>query len=107
MTREKEISKVASEYTENYGYFNVDLDDVECGFMDGAKWADEHSKSPWHSIADGDLPPNNTYCLFPSSIEGFEVGYVQNEYVHFNNIEKPYSFKDIKYWMEIPELPYD
>ena len=105
MNREEIINQAASEYTENYGYFNVDLDDVECGFIDGAEWADEHPINPWHSIADGDFPPNNTYCLFPSIIDEFEVGYVQNGYVHFNYTEKPRSLKDIKYWMEIPELP--
>ena len=45
MNREKEISNAASEYTESYGYFNCDLDDVGCGFIDGAKWADENPSS--------------------------------------------------------------
>lgn len=45
MNREEEIEQNAKEYAENYGYFNCDLDDVECGFIDGAKWADEHPSS--------------------------------------------------------------
>lgn len=45
MNREKEISNAASEYTENYGCFNCDLGDVGCGFIDGAKWADENPSS--------------------------------------------------------------
>lgn len=45
MTREEEFEKAASEYTENYGYFNVDLDDVEIGFMEGAEGADKHPSS--------------------------------------------------------------
>ena len=45
MNREEKIKKAASEYTENYGCFNVDLADVGCGFIDGAKWADEHLAS--------------------------------------------------------------
>lgn len=61
--------------------------------------------SPWHSVADGDLPPNNTYCLFPSIIDKVEVGYIQNGYVHFNDTEKPCPLKDMEYWMEIPKLP--
>lgn len=65
----------------------------------------ENPVNPWHSIDDGDLPPNNTYCLFPSSIDEFEVGYIQNGYVHFNDTEKPCPLKDMKYWMEIPKLP--
>ena len=103
MAREEIIKNAAHEYI---------ITDKTCGvgvrtqaFIDGAKWADEHPKSPWHSVADGNLPPNNTYCLFPSIIDEFEVGYVQNGYVHFNYTEKPCLLKDIKYWMEIPELP--
>lgn len=45
MTREKEINQAAKEYTENYGCFNCDLDDVGRGFIDGAKWADENPSS--------------------------------------------------------------
>lgn len=37
MNREKEINKAASEYTENNGFF-----DTKIGFIDGAKWADNH-----------------------------------------------------------------
>ena len=46
MNREKEIKQTAKEYSENYGYFNVDLDDVEIGFMEGAEWADKHPSFP-------------------------------------------------------------
>lgn len=42
MNREKEIKQASSVYTKNYGYFNCDLGDVECGFEDGAKWADKN-----------------------------------------------------------------
>lgn len=102
MTREKEIGKAASEYTENYGYFNVDLDDVCCGFMDGAEWADEHPINPWHSIADGDLPKT----------DGRYIVMAQNGYCHtcqYHTDDRYWDTvgyqSDIKYWMEIPELP--
>lgn len=42
MNREKEINKAASEYTENNGFFDCDFDDTKIGFIDGAKWADNH-----------------------------------------------------------------
>ena len=42
MNREKEISNAALKYTNEYGYFNCNLGDVECGFEDGAKWADKN-----------------------------------------------------------------
>lgn len=45
MNRDKEISNAALKYTNDYGYFNCNLGDVECGFEDGAKWADEHPSS--------------------------------------------------------------
>jgi hypothetical protein len=45
MNREEEIDKVASEYTENNGFFDCDFDDAKIGFIDGAKWADEHPAS--------------------------------------------------------------
>nr|DAF25535.1 MAG TPA: Cby-like protein [Caudoviricetes sp.] len=45
MNRDKEISNAALKYTNDYGYFNCNLGDVECGFVDGAKWADEHPSS--------------------------------------------------------------
>lgn len=108
MTREKEISKVASEYTENYGYFNVDLDDVEIGFMDGAEWADEHPINPWHSIADGDLPEVNKRCLL--NIEGSNyIGFrCVTEHVFLEDTPSlSLTINDFDYWMEIPKLPTD
>jgi len=42
MNREKEIKQAAFKYSIDYGYFNCNLNDVECGFEDGAKYADEH-----------------------------------------------------------------
>ena len=106
MNREEEIKKAASEYTKNYGCFNCDLGDVGCGFVDGVKWADENPASPWHSIADGDLPEVDKRCLL--SFQGaFYIGF---RYA-FNNVflEDEESFftdiNDIEYWMEIPELP--
>lgn len=105
MNREEEIEERASEYAQYDAFANCNIDDVWRGFVEGAQWADEHPVSPWHSVADGNLPPNNTYCLFPSIIDEFEVGYVQNGYVHFNDTEKPCPLKDIEYWMEIPKLP--
>lgn len=42
MNREDEIKKAGSEYTKNYDCFDGDIDDIEIGFIDGAKWADEN-----------------------------------------------------------------
>lgn len=42
MTREEKIHKAATDYANNYGHFNCDLDDVYAAFDDGARWADEN-----------------------------------------------------------------
>ena len=109
MTREKEISKAASEYTENYGYFNVDLDDVACGFIEGAEWADKHPTSPWHSVADGDLPKepkgdlfNLTLLVRMSNGRMFPAYYDIEDNTFVDEFNEDI---EIAYWMEIPKLP--
>ena len=104
MTREKEISKAAQKYI---------ITDKTCGvgvrtqaFISVAKWADEHPKNPWHSIADGDLPQVNKRCLL-SFQGGFYIGFMRANKSVF--LEDEISFftdiYDIEYWMEIPKLP--
>lgn len=44
MNREKEIEERASEYAQ-YEVFGSSYDDVWIGFVDGAKYADEHPSS--------------------------------------------------------------
>lgn len=106
MNREKEIKQAAKEYTDDYGYFNVDLDDVACGFIDGAKWADSHSANRWHSVKEGDLPPFNKACLFNCNGTTY-IGFVRGDESLYleNNLDLSLSINDINYWMEIPELP--
>lgn len=102
MNREKEIKQAVSEYTENYGCFNCDLGDVGCGFIDGAEWADEHPTNHWHKNIDGDLPKES----------GRYIVMAQNGYCHTCQYYTDDRYwdtvgyqSDIKYWMEIPELP--
>lgn len=102
MNREKEISNAALKYTNEYGYFNCNLGDVECGFEDGAKWADEHPINPWHSVKDGDLPKES----------GRYIVMAQNGYCHtcqYHTDDRYWDTvgyqSDIAYWMKIPELP--
>lgn len=53
MNREEEIREAAKQY--NFIYSNNDeVPDFDS--IAGAEWADTHPVSPWHSIADGDLP---------------------------------------------------
>lgn len=102
MNREKEISNAALKYTNEYGYFNCNLGDVECGFEDGAKWADEHPINPWHSVKDGDLPKESDRYIVMA----------QNGYCHtcqYHTDDRYWDTvgyqSDIAYWMKIPELP--
>lgn len=105
MTRKEEIERALSEYMEEYNYVNV-INDVSYGFIDGANWADEHPKSPWHSFIDGDIPPYNKTCLF--NCDGIiYIGFVRGDdslYLEYN-LEIHLNINDIDYWMEIPEVP--
>ena len=59
MTREEEINTAASRYIEENtinGY--VAISDHKDSFIEGAKWADSNSNSPWISVED-DLPCNH------------------------------------------------
>lgn len=106
MTREEEIKKAASEYTENYGCFNCNLGDVGCGFIDGAEWTDEHPANPWHSVKDGDLPPFNKVCLFNCNGTTY-IGFIRGDESLYleNDLYLSLSINDINYWMEVPKLP--
>ena len=111
MTREKEINQAAKEYTENYGYFNVDLDDVGCGFIDGAEWADKHPVSPWHSVVDGDFPlkaKNNNRIEFSVEVlvrlDKNRLAFGRYDYTYkswYVGLQRVYP----THWMEIPKLP--
>ena len=102
MGREKEIKQAASEYIENYGCFNCDLDDVECGFIEGAEWADKHHENHWHKNIDGDLPQESGRYLVMA-----HNGYCHTcQYYTDDRYWDVVGYQsDIKYWMEIPELP--
>lgn len=109
MNRDKEISNAALKYTNDYGYFNCNLGDVECGFEDGAKWADSHPINTWHSVADGDFPKESKGDLFNLTLlicmpngRMFPAYYDIKDNIfadEFNEVIK------IEYWMEIPKLP--
>lgn len=106
MNREEEFEKAASEYAENYGYFNCDLGDVECGFIDGAKWADEHSATRWHSVKDGELPQAGKDCIFSYQGKLYKGSMYEDGALHFEDEFSPMlDINEVDYWMEIPDLP--
>ena len=111
MNREEEIKKAASEYTKNYGCFNCDLGDVGCGFIDGAKWTDEHHVNHWHSVTDGNLPlkaKNNNRVEFSVEVlvllNKNRLAFGRYDYTYkswYVGLQRVYP----THWAEIPELP--
>ena len=121
MTREEQIKKQADIYTDdasNYtewsedgGWSNSnDIDLVEKAFIEGAKWADNNTKSPWISVND-DLPCNHKK-LTHSNYTDRVIVLARNE---FPEVEFMYkveegvwewtTLKNVSYWMPIPKLP--
>lgn len=86
MNREEEFEKAASEYAQ-YEVWGSSYDDVWEGFVDGAKWADEHTATLWHSVKDGELPQAGKNCIF--SYQGIP----QVAFEIFKAIEKIYKTK--------------
>ena len=104
MTREEKIRQVAQKYIATDKHNGVGVRTQ--AFIDGAEWADRHPASPWHSIADGDLPQVNKDVLF--SNQGYvHVGYMrEDKSISSNDEHVPLlDINDIDYWMEIPKLP--
>lgn len=120
MTREKIRQKqieeaVSTSITEtlmsapNYEFSPRATDLLECAFWKGAEWADENPASPWHKVADGDLPKESKGDLFNLTLlvrmsngRVFPAYYDIKDNIfadEFNEVIK------IAYWMEIPELP--
>lgn len=101
MNREEKIEEAASEYAE-YEVFGEGVDGAWCGFVDGANWADEHPANPWHKNIDGDLPKGSGRYLVMA-----QNGYCHTcQYCTDDRYWDTVGYQsDIKYWMEIPELP--
>lgn len=123
MTREEEIKKQADIYTDdasNYtewsddGGWSVtdDIELVEKAFIEGAKWADEHPKSPWISVKE-DLPCNHKELLLSTGYhtvtvftykKGGACG-MDNMIVRNGKWEWEAWKENYLYWMPIPKFP--
>ena len=110
MNREKETTKAAKEYCQknmpNLPQMHLA---IETAFEAGAKWADEHPATLWHSVADGDLPTENKeYLVFVFGVVDFFHYHVKSNYW---SKSRAYFYKDcctqeeITHWMEIPQIP--
>lgn len=105
MNREEEFEKAASEYAQ-YEVWGSSYDDVWEGFVDGAKWADEHTATLWHSVKDGELPQAGKNCIFSYQGKIYKGFMYEDGALHFEDEFSPMiDINEVDYWMEIPELP--
>lgn len=98
MTREEKIRQVVQKYIATDKHNGVGVRTQ--AFIDGAEWADSHPASPWHSVADGDLPLPHHYdkLLIASDGKDWWVD-------RYNPIGGWASQGEVTHWMEIPKLP--
>lgn len=126
MTREEQIKKQADIYTDdasNYtewnddGFYTNDIDLVEKAFIEGAKWADNNTKSPWISV-NNDLPCNNhndihfcftNYVLAIDEDKNIFIAFMRKDkndkWVWCSDDDYDLSYRLITHWMPIPKLP--
>ena len=107
MTREEEIlnaaTEICSKYNMPYGVHS---------FIEGAKYADEHPKSPWISVND-DLPCNHEELLLSTgyhtvSVFTYKKGGacgIDNMIIRNGKWEWEAWKENYLYWMPIPNLP--
>ena len=108
MTREEEIANAADKIFTTTAFYVPTFEIL--GFTFGARWADEHPKSPWISVKD-DLPCNHeellinkgvTKKVFVLKFGGFpDVDYmlrVNGKWIWF-------AYENSKFWMPIPKPP--
>ena len=105
MTREKEIEKEA--------YRQEDLVNMDAeSFIEGAKWADVHPKSPWISVED-DLPCNHEELIDTTrhcTVSKDVIIRHKDGSVTFERMIKNYKsqwifLSEVTHWMPLPNLP--
>ena len=70
----------------------------------------ENPVSPWHSVADGDLPNFEDIVLINTKEYGvitalYDKGWVGVEVPLFYSADCARTDEEVDYWMEIPKLP--
>lgn len=104
MDREQEIIKAASD---------LNIVDGRVDFYAGANFADNHPKSPWHSVKDGELPQEEKDdAIDPPFLVKTACGDIYTAYYGLREEDREMCFFDdcglaieVDYWMGIPELP--
>lgn len=97
MSRRQEIAKAA---------LNFNLPNGREDFYAGAIWADNHPKSPWRAVKDGNLPQAIKDCIFSYQGKLYKGFMYEDGALHFDDESSPMlDINEVDYWMEIPELP--
>lgn len=102
--RALQINEAAKAYQEEYETTEL------VAFTHGAVWADEHPKSLWHDIADGELPKNgaNILCYHwydgPHYFQGYYIADSKEVKYELPNDGKC-DIELVDSWMEIPKVP--
>lgn len=98
MTREEQIEKVAYKQKE---LVNIDTE----SFIKGAKWADNHPKSPWISVNEK-LPLIEKYDISMMVLALNTEGKINFSKYNYDAEEWITPETDIvTHWMPIPKLP--
>lgn len=104
MTQEEKIKEAAQKYV---GFIGVeDKITLKDAFKIGVEWV---LANQWHSVADGDLPPQDgEYLVLVSDVPEFFCYNVESNYW---SKSREFFYKDwcaqerITHWMEMPKLP--
>jgi hypothetical protein len=100
MTREKEIKRRLFEIsTSNFNNSVVDSSAYFAGYIDGARWADEHP----HWISVEDEMPKNKELVFITDGEYTDTGFYEYTFDEWQPCEK--WLGDITHWMPLPQAP--
>ena len=106
MTREKEIDNAKTAFYKRVLEDDYYYDPRDC-FEEGAKWADEHPKSPWISVED-DLPCNHNELINGNVTHPVFARDINNIYgvtIMMKFIKWDFMSCNITHWMTIPKLP--
>ena len=107
MTREEEIANAADRAFPTKDYYIPTTEIL--GFTFGARWADEHPKSPWISVNE-DLPCNHKELLYSDTLTKSVIirnldGSITLSLMYLNVEWKWMSEDNPTHWFPIPDLP--
>ena len=107
MIRKEEIRKAASEYIVNNSIDEyIQISDCKDSFIEGAKWADNHPKSPWINSKNKLPTKGGCYLCFDENHYISTFAFNGNRWINTATLFDV-SLDVVKYWMPIPKLPKD